>query len=414
MFTGITFLPPACLYLEENSAHLYFLRRNGFFGKEEVFQEFRTEGFEDLLEGIRQFLTDVHPSKLTVILNSSFFLERTVIFPFRRRQTIAQVLPGELQSLLTAPVSEYLYDFIVPEEPHLPVTVFLLPLNIYQSLASALQPASFRIIPSDLVLGFHPAVAGADNALVLTRSGRQAQLVVYQKNKFALGRTFYYTEENYAHRSLEEKQILLRTGRFSDMEPVEIVPDQKMVTALSSVRQPFNLKTAAKESFFQEKPFLIYFTAFSLVLLWFLFFVSAKAKSSAQLSQQNISRQLQEQRVLTKVGGASLELLLSDRTASLLLQEKLSPLETFSCFNDAVPKDLPLVLDSLQIDRQKLSLTGTLNSPAQVDRLVKGLSDSGVFDEVVLGEMKVEAGSVRFPLTAKIAEKQMQNYSQAK
>ena len=106
---------------------------------------------------------------------------------------------------------------------------------------------------------------------------------------------------------------------------------------------------------------------------------------------------------MAQVGGTSLASIFSDKDVTLLLQNELSPLETFSRFNEALPNDLPLTLDSLQVDRQKLTLNGTLGAPAQVDTLVNKLIASGRFKEVVLGELKIEGGTVKFPLTAKIA-----------
>jgi hypothetical protein len=139
-----------------------------------------------------------------------------------------------------------------------------------------------------------------------------------------------------------------------------------------------------------------------LVILWILFFASLRAKNAALLSYQQVSGKLAQQKEMAQVGGTSLASILSDKNVILLLQDEFSPLETFSRFNEALPNDLPLILDYLQVDRQKLILNGTLGDPTQVDTLVNQLTASGRFNEIVLGEVKIERGTVKFPLTAKI------------
>lgn len=355
-----------------------------------------------MLEQAAAFLRTNPPPKLTVVLSHSFFLERTVFLPFRRRKAVSMVLPGELAHLLPSPLSEYFYDFVAPEAEHLPVTVFLLPAAVHQSITEAFPDIPVWILPSDLALSRHPVVTRSENALLLVSGKTQARLFLFQKGRYILGRSFNFGESDYRQRLAEEKGLLLRSSRFPEMEPEPVTPDERLAFGLPFRPQDFALKKGDKISRPKDVSPL-YIAVGGLVILWILFFASLRAKNAALLSYQQVSGKLAQQKEMAQVGGTSLASILSDKNVTLLLQDKLSPLETFSRFNEALPNDLPLSLDYLQIDRQKFILNGTLGAPAQVDTLVNKLVASGRFNEVVLGEVKIESGTVKFPLTAKIA-----------
>ena len=330
-------------------------------------------------------------------------MERTVFLPFRRRKAVSLVLPGELAPLLSSPLSEYFYDFVAPETEHLPVTVFLLPAAVHQSITEAFPDISVWILPLGLVLSRHPTVTRSKNALLLVSGKTQARLFLFQKGKYILGRSFNFGESDYQQRLTEEKGLLLRSSRFpADAEPEPVTPDERLTFGLPLRPQDFALKKGGQISRSKDVSPL-YIAVGGLVILWVLFFASLRAKNAALLSYRQISGELAQQKEMAQVGGTSLASILSDKNVTLLLQDKLSPLETFSRFNEALPNDLPLSLDYLQIDRQKFILNGTLGAPAQVDTLVNKLVASGWFSEVVLGEVKIESGTVKFPLTAKIA-----------
>ena len=356
-----------------------------------------------MLEQAAVFLRTNSPAKLTVVLNNSFFLERTVFLPFRRRKAVSLVLPGELTPLLASPLSEYFYDFVAPEAEHLPITVFLLPSAVHQFIVEAFPDIPVWILPSDLVLSRHPAVTRSENALLLVSGKTQARLFLFQKGKYILGRSFNFSESDYQQRLIEEKGLLLHSSRFpADAEPELVAPDERFAFSLPLRLHDFTLKKGGHISRSKDVSPL-YIALGGLVILWILFFASLRAKNAAFLSYRQVSGELAQQKEMAQVGGASLSSILSDKNVALLLQSELSPLETFSWFYEALPNDLPLILDSLQIDRQKLILNGTLVAPAQVDTLVNQMASSGRFKEVVLGELKIENGTVKFPLTAKIA-----------
>ncbi|MCX5642935.1 MAG: hypothetical protein NTY10_06910 [Candidatus Omnitrophica bacterium] len=405
LFTGTKFLPAASLYLGENEASLSVLTRRGLFSKEEVRQEFQAETLRENLEQIADFIRTKPPAKLTIVLSHSFFLERTVFLPFRSRKSVSLVLPGELAHLLPAPLSEYFYGFVVPEAEHLPVTVFLLPAALHQSIVEVFPDVSIQIVPSDLLLSRHPVVARSENALLLVSGKTQARLFLFQKGKYSLGRSFNFGESDYRQRLAEEKGILLRSSRLpEDVEPEPVTLDERLLFGLSFPPQDFALKKGDQISRPSDiSP--LYFVVSGLIIFLIIFVVSLRAKNGALLSYRQVSGELAQQKELAQVGGTSLASILSDKNVTLLLQNELSPLETFSRFNEVLSKDLPLVLDYLQIDRQKLILNGTLGAPDQVDALVNKLVSSGRFNEVVLGEVKIERGIVKFPLTAKIAVK---------
>jgi hypothetical protein len=404
LFTGIKFGPAASLlYLGENEASFSVLNRKGFLSKGETRQEFRAENFEKLLEQVKDFFRTKPPAGLTIVLNQSFFLERTVFLPFRGRKSVSLVLPGELAPLLPSPLSEYFYDFIIPEAENLPITVFLLPAVVRQSIAAVFPDVPFRILPLDLALSRHPAVTGSENAFLLVKEKDQARLVLFQEGRYILGRSFNFGEADYEERLAEEKRFLLHSGRFpADTEPVPVTPDKKLACNLSSGPLDFTLKKGGQASLAENTSFL-YFAVGALVVIGILFFVSLKAKEAASLSYSKVSQELARQKEMLQIDGASLTPLLSDKNVALLLREDLSPLETFRRFNDAVPGDIPLVLDYLQVDRQKLNLDAALNTPAQVDALAKKMAESGRFEEIVLGELKLDGGSVKFPMTAKVS-----------
>ena len=355
-----------------------------------------------MLEQAAAFLLTNPPAKLTVVLNHSFFLERTVFLPFRRRKAVSLVLSGELTPLLPSPLSEYFYDFVAPEAEHLPVTVFLLPAAVHQSITEAFPDIPVWILPSDLVLSRHSAVTRSENALLLVSGKNQARLLLFRKGKYILGRSFNFGESDYQQRLTEEKRILFHSSRFpADAEPEPVTPDERLVFGLPFRPQDFALKKGGQTSRPKDVS-LLYVAVSSLVILWILFFASLRAKNAALLSYRQVNGELAQQKEMAQVGGTSLTSILSDKNVTLLLQDELSPLETFSKFNEALPNNLPLNLDYLQIDRQKLILNGTLGAPAQVDTLVNKLIASGRFNEVVLGELKIERGTVKFPLTTKI------------
>ncbi len=312
------------------------------------------------------------------------------------------VLPGELAPLLSSPLSEYFYDFVAPEAEHLPVTVFLLPAAVYQSITEAFSDIPVWILPLGLVLSRHQAVTRSENALLLVSGKNQARLLLFQKGKYVLGRSFNFGESDYQQRFTEEKGFLLRSSRLpADVEPEPVTPDERLVFGLPLRSQDFALKKGDQMSRSKDVSPL-YIAVGGLVILWILFFASLRAKNVALLSCRQVSGELTQQKEMAQVGGTSLASIFSDKNVTLLLQNELSPLETFSRFNEALPNDLPLILDYLQVDRQKLILNGTLGTPAQVDTLVNKLVASGRFKEVVLGELKIEGGTVKFPLTAKI------------
>lgn len=311
------------------------------------------------------------------------------------------VLPGELTPLLASPLSEYFYDFVVPEAEYLPVTVFLLPVVIYQSVIDAFPNIPVWILPLGLLLSRHPAVTRSKNALLLVSGKTQGRLFLFQKGKYLLDRGFNFGKSDYQQRLAEEKGLLLHSSRFPEIEPEPVNPDERLVFGLPLRPQDFTLKKGGQISPPKDIS-LLYIVVSSLVMLWILFFVSLKAKNAALNSYQQTNENLAQQKEMARVGGTSLSDILSDKNIALLLQDELSPLETFSRFNEVIPADLPLVLDYIQVDRQKLVLNGTLGTPAQVDTLVNKLVASGRFEEVVLGELKLEGGTVKFPLTAKI------------
>ncbi len=310
--------------------------------------------------------------------------------------------------MLPSPLSEYFYDFTAPEAGHLPVTVFLLPAAVHQSITGAFPDIPVRLLPLDLVLSRHPAVTRSENALLLVSGKNQGRLFLFRKGKYVLGRSFNFTESDYRQRLAEEKGLLLHSSRLPETEPETVTPDEKLVFGLSFRPQGFALKKGGQVS--RPKGGSLLYAAFGgLVILWVLFFASLKAKNAAFLSYRQVSGELAQQKELAQVGGASLTSIFTDKNVTLLLKDEFSPLETFSRFNEALPNDLPLSLDYLQIDRQKLILNGTLDAPAQVDTLVNKLVASGQFKEVVLGELKIERGTIKFPLTAKVAAAQKQN-----
>ena len=401
LFTGIKFPPVASLYLGENEASLSILTRKGFFSKAEVRQEFQAATLGEILEQAADFLRNNPPAKLTVVLNYSFFLERTVFLPFRLRKAVSMVLSGELAPLLSSPLSVYFYDFVAPEAEYLPVTVFLLPAAVHQSIIESFPDIPVWILPLDLALNRHLAVIRSENSLLLVSGKTQARLFLFQKGKYILGRSFNFGESDYQQRLTEEKGILLRSSRLPEMEPEPVIPDERLVFGLPLRPREFTLKKGDQISRSKDTSSL-YIVVGGLVILWILFFASLRAKNAALLSYRQVNGELAQQKELAQVGGTSLSSIFSDKNVALLLQDELSPLETFSRFNEALPNDLPLIFDSLQVDRQKLVLTGTLGSPAQVDTLVNKLTASGRFEEVVLGELKIEGGTVKFPLTAKI------------
>jgi len=356
-----------------------------------------------MLEQAAAFLQTNPPGKLTVVLNHSFFLERTVFFPFRSRKAVSLVLSGELASLVPSPLSEYFYDFVVPGAEHLPVSVFLLPAAVHQSIVEAFSDIPVWIVPSDLALSRHPAANRSANALLLVSGKNQARLLLFRKGNYVLGRSFNFVESDYRQRLAEETGLLLRSSRFpADVEPEPVTPDERLAFGLPLRPQDFALKKGGQISRPKDVS-VLYVLVGGLVMLWILFFFSLRAKNTAFFSYRQVGGELAQQKEMAQVGGASLTSILSDKNVALLLRDELSPLETFSRFNEALPKDLPLGLDYLQIDRQKLLLNGTLNTPVQVDTLVNKMVASGGFNEVVLGEVKIERGTVRFPLTAKIA-----------
>ena len=112
--------------------------------------------------------------------------------------------------------------------------------------------------------------------------------------------------------------------------------------------------------------------------------------------------ELRRQESFFLAGDSSLSGLLSDQTIRTMLQGDLSPLATVKVFTESIPADVPLILDYLSVDREKITINGTLSTPSQVDRLLKSLLSSGRFTEPALGELKLEAGTVKFPLTIKI------------
>ncbi|MFH0796548.1 MAG: PilN domain-containing protein [Candidatus Omnitrophota bacterium] len=401
LFTIFKPKPVASLLLEETEASLTL--RSGWFTPREVRQEFRAENFEDLLGKVKERLQANPPCRLTVLLNHSFFLERTLFFPFSKKRLIALVLPEELESLLPSPLSEYLYGFIVPEEPHLPVTVILLPVKTWHLLKETFQPFRWKIRPGDLLLNRHPAVKGKGNVLILVKRRNQARIILFQKGKFVTGRSFLFTRENYEQRLSEESRFFLRSNRLpEDLKPVEVYPDERLALSFVFRSQDFSFRTQSIISFWSRTSTVYAFSLVSLAILGIFSFLSFHARNTASLSYQKVNDELRRQETFFPAGDIPLSDLFSDRTMRTMLQGNLSPLETLNAFTESLPADLPLILNYLTVDREKMTINGTLNSPSQVDRLLESLLSSGHFKEPVLGELKLETGTVKFPLTVKI------------
>jgi len=89
---------------------------------------------------------------------------------------------------------------------------------------------------------------------------------------------------------------------------------------------------------------------------------------------------------------------------ALLSEKEKSPLETLKRFSAIIPEDLRIEVKNIVIDRKILTISANLPSLKEIDELKKVLKNSSYFEEIKIGETRLnkEKGRVEFDLNLKI------------
>ncbi len=376
-----------------------FYRREGKGGRRRVERRFSADDFSRLLDKVKEYFVAEDVFSCLVIPGYSLLLERTIYLPFRRKRAVNLVLPEELSPLLSVPLSEYVYGFSLPRERRWPISVFLLPVTRYRFIRNALAGFRFRVAPADLVAAQHPAVSGrkkGDSLLALDfPSG--GRLILFRGGRFVAGRSFKTSADEKTIK--REKEVFLRTCRLPEtLEPVVVrLPEifaRPFLFPRFIFRQPGPVISREK--------FVPLAGALALLLLVAISFYAVGFRREMKMQRDQAAFRLSE--FEDPEATAALQIL-EEVTGSdifTLLNPELSPLENLKVFWDTIPGELPLILDSLEADRERLVVRGALVSPGQVELLVKSINASPRFQEAALGELTVEENRVRFPLNIKV------------
>ena len=89
---------------------------------------------------------------------------------------------------------------------------------------------------------------------------------------------------------------------------------------------------------------------------------------------------------------------------ALLLEKEKSPLETLKRFSAIIPENLRIEVRNIAIDRKILTISANLPSLKEIDELKQILKNSSYFEEIKIGEMRLnkEKGNIEFCLNLKI------------
>ena len=85
---------------------------------------------------------------------------------------------------------------------------------------------------------------------------------------------------------------------------------------------------------------------------------------------------------------------------ALLSEKEKSPLETLKRFSTIIPEDLRIEVKNIVIDRKILTISANLPSLKEIDELKKVLKNSSYFEEIKIGETRLnkEKGRVEFSM----------------
>ena len=89
---------------------------------------------------------------------------------------------------------------------------------------------------------------------------------------------------------------------------------------------------------------------------------------------------------------------------ALLLEKRKSPLETLKRFSTIIPESLRIEVKNIAIDRKILTISANLPSLKEIDELKGILKNSDYFEEIKIGETRLnkEKGRVEFAINLKI------------
>lgn len=339
--------------------------------------------------------------KLLVLLRSPLLLERHFFVPFSGRRKIALVLPEELAPVLPGSLDDYAYGFTVPPATRHPVSVFLLPVATRRLVTGALRDFAPRLGVLDIARARLPQLRGRPAALLVDPA--RGRLAFHVRGRFVAGRGGRAAAEDEA--ALErEKKIFLHAVRAGDNVFVHALPDgaDEAAACLYAAR-PFPFRAPAASAVSPRD--VLAWGALAAALLVLVLAVSAarRERFAARDGLATITAELARARAAAEIADEQALALLNAPAVSRLMDDRFSPLSSFRRFSEAVPAELPLMLEYLEIDRGRMTMNARLRSPEQVDRLVGALVTGDRFREPSLGELRVEADHVRFPLTLRLS-----------
>lgn len=356
----------------------------------------------DTLAAAFAFLEARPVARLTVLCDHSLLVERVLFLPRLGRKKISLMIPGEISALVPGPLGNYLGAFTVPGRPGRPVTVRLLPLKIRAAVAAAFPGTRLDFLPLDAVL---PRVSGEKGrpSLVLVGEPDGARLVFCEDGEALAGRSFRFSGSgDEAETVAREAAILARQVRAPEGLAIARFKGWEESGPLFSGRLPGpRFAPLVEGDLSRARLVMPALLAAGVLALGLVFHHAYREREEARARYESAGRFLAEA-AAGPVSAAEREFLeiLSRPGVARLFDGRFSPLEGFLQFHRAVPDEVPLVVEYLEIDRERMILRGRVDSPRQVETLARRLQGSGFFAEPVLGELQVEAGRVSFPLTA--------------
>lgn len=341
--------------------------------------------------------------RITVLLHASLLLERSFRVPFGGRRKIALVMPEELAPVIPRPLEEYLYDFTVPSNTGHPVSVFLLPAEISREIAGALSGhAVHRLVPLDIAAGMLAPFRRAKAILMLARSDRDGRFAFFSGGRYVAGRNFRLAEAGDEAGLEREKKLFLHSVRGPDDVAVREFKESDEAALAGQPLPRFTFRAPGAVLSVRD---LLFWpgVALALLLLAALVVASLRERDEMRARLESARAEVDRARRETRFDDERLLDILTAPAVTRLMNNDLSPLVSFERFAGAVPEELPLMLEYLEIDRNRLTVNARLRSPEQVDRLVSVLLEEGAFREPSLGELRVESDHVQFPLTLRVA-----------
>ncbi len=422
---------------------------------------------QDLPDSLKEILSHgKSPIYLSIPKSITFF--RKVSFPFKSRKKILLTIPYELEESLPLPMEKLNFDFskLSQEKNRTQVIVVAVSKEIIKKILTPFEKIGVKIssLESSSSVLFnlgYSSIKKKENILLLNLEEKEAIFDIIQNKSLVESRSIQDKEELmkellYAKKAFfgqgPLKGIFLVGSSSPALKnelkeklnlPIIHLDLQKIFKISDSFNSEFslalglslkglihfplriNLITERKKvkRFLPKKNALIFPGILLFLLILILPFFNLRKKEAEyrllKKEMKEISKaifppaySLQGQAPALSRGGLPLPELKrrlkvnreGSEKLNLLLEKEKSPLETLKRISGIIPKDLRIEVKSMGIDRKGLAIVTSLSSLKEIDRLKEILQKSTYFEEVKIGDTRLnkEKDTIEFNLNLKI------------